>query len=130
VLVGRRAAYAEGVSLDWKSGELAEGIRCYRNREFWNAHEHWESVWLRLEEPEKTFLQSLIQISAAFHHWQNGNLRGTVSLLRRALGRLEPYPASFGGIDLAQLRKEARAWLMALESETNSRPPAFPQIWA
>jgi uncharacterized protein len=116
------------VSLDWKSGALAEGVRCYRNCEFWQAHEHWEGVWLRLEQPEKTFLQSLIQVSAAFHHFQTGNLRGAISLLRRALKRLEPYPASFGGVDLAQLRREAGAWLMALESETTPRPAHFPQI--
>jgi predicted metal-dependent hydrolase len=117
------------VAFDWKSGELAEGVRCYRNHEFWLAHEHWESVWLRLEEPEKTFLQSLIQISAAFHHLQSGNTRGTVSLLRRALQRLEPYPTSFGGVDLAQLRREVGDWLEALERETSPRPVNFPKIW-
>jgi uncharacterized protein len=121
--------YAEGVSLDWKSGALAEGVRCYRNREFWLAHEHWESVWLRLNEPEKNFLQALIQTTAAFHHLQKGNTRGTVSLLRRALQRLEPYPASFGGVDLVQLRREAGAWLRVLEDGTGARPEKFPRIW-
>ena len=116
------------MSLDWQCGELAEGVRCYRSREFWQAHEHWESVWLRIKEPEKTFLQALIQTAAAFHHLQTGNTRGTVSLLRRALHRLEPYPESFGGIDLGQLRKEAGAWLAALETGAESRPAEFPQI--
>lgn len=115
---------------DWKSGALADGARCYRNQEFWNAHEHWEGVWLLLKEPEKTFLQALIQISAAFHHLQTGNIQGAVSLLRRALKRLESYPASFGGVDLAQLRKEAGDWQRALESGSVSRPKEFPQIWA
>lgn len=117
------------MALDWKSAALAEGARCYRNQEFWNAHEHWESVWLRLEEPEKTFLQSLIQVSAAFHHVQTGNTRGAVSLLRRALGRLEPYPTFFCGVDLGQLRSEAGEWLEALESGGGPRPASFPQIW-
>jgi len=117
------------VSLDWKSGELAEGIRCYRNHEFWNAHEHWESVWLRLQEPEKSFLQALIQTTAAFHHWQNGNMRGTISLLRRALRRIELYPASFEGVDLALLRKEAGEWLAGLESGARSQPEKPPKIF-
>lgn len=121
--------YAECVSLDWQSRELAEGVRCYRTQQFWQAHEHWESVWLRLTEPEKTFLQALIQISAAFHHLQSGNTRGTVSLLRRALHRLEPYPEAFGGVDLTQLRREAGAWLAALESESEPNPAGFPKIW-
>jgi uncharacterized protein len=117
------------VSLDWKSGALAQGIGCYRNREFWLAHEHWESVWLQLEEPQKTFLQALIQTTAAFHHLQTGNTRGAISLLRRALLRLEPYPVSFEGIDLEQLRIEAGAWLQALENGAASRPGTFPQIF-
>jgi uncharacterized protein len=122
-------AYAEGVAFDWESGALAQGVRCYRSGEFWQAHEHWESVWLGLHEPEKTFLQALIQISAAFHHLQKKNTRGTISLLNRAMRRLEPYPAIFGGVDLILLRKEAGEWLQALEGGTESRPETFPQIW-
>ena len=64
VLDGPLIAYPEFVPLDWNSGALAEGIRCYRDCEFFLAHEHWESVWLRLEEPEKSFLQALIQTTA------------------------------------------------------------------
>jgi uncharacterized protein len=121
-------AYAEGMALDWNAGGLAEGLRCYRNREFWVAHEHWESVWLRLEEPEKNFLQALIQTTAAFHHLQAGNSRGAVSLLGKALRRVEAYPAWFGGIDLARLRTEAGAWLAALEGGDGPRPAEFPEI--
>ncbi len=121
-------AYPESVPLDWNSGALAEGMRCYRNREFFLAHEHWESVWLQLNEPEKTFLQALIQTTAAFHHLQTGNTRGAASLLKRALLRLETYPATYAGIDLTQLRNEAGAWLLALENGAGSPPVTFPQI--
>lgn len=116
------------MSFDWSCGALAEGLRCYRSEKFWLAHEHWESVWLELSEPQKTFLQSLIQISAAFHHLQTGNTRGAVSLLRRALTRLETYPESFEGVDLKQLREEAGAWLAALEGGGALRPGGFPRI--
>jgi hypothetical protein len=125
---GRQLVYAQGVSLDWKSGALAEGLRCYRNAEFWNAHEHWESVWLRLKEPEKSLLQALIQTTAAFHHVQTGNVRGAVSLLGKALRRFDSCPQALGGIDLAQLREEAGAWLLALKSGTAARPASFPQV--
>ncbi|MGB0063583.1 MAG: DUF309 domain-containing protein [Terracidiphilus sp.] len=103
-------------------------MRCYRNAEFWIAHEHWETVWLHLKEPEKSFLQALIQTTAAFHHVQAGNIRGAVSLLGKALRRFESCPEAFGGIDLAQLREEIGAWLLALKCGTEARPAAFPQI--
>ena len=114
--------------LDWKSGELAKGLHCYRSSEFFLAHEHWEIVWLKLEEPEKSFLQSLIQTTAAFHHFQTGNSAGAASLLRRALRRLELCPASFGGIAVQPLRAELSEWLCTLENGEPSALAAFPQI--
>ncbi len=117
------------MGLDWSSGALAEGLACYRRTEFFLAHEHWESVWLRLEEPEKSFLQALIQVAAAFHHLQAGNSVGAVSLLSRALRRLESRPAHFGGIAVGPLRAEVTAWLRKLEGATavctQPSPPRF-----
>ena len=121
-------AYAEGMVLDWTSGKLAEGLGCYRREEFFATHEHWELVWLKAVEPEKSFLQALIQVAAAFHHWQRGNGTGTVSLLRRALNRLEACPGEFGGIEVAALRVEIGAWLRGIAWEGASLPPRFPQI--
>ena len=77
------------MSLDWTSGPLAEGLRCYRNSEIFLAHEHWEGVWLNLREPEKSFLQALIQTAAAFHHLNAGNAVGSASLLRSRCGVLK-----------------------------------------
>ena len=102
------------MALDWSSGALAEGLRCYRNGEFFEAHEHWEAVWLGCAEPEKTFLQSLIQVSAAFHHLRRGNAIGAASLLTRASDRLEGFPEVYGGIEVEALRESIRAWLNAL----------------
>lgn len=114
--------------LDWNQGELAEGLRCYRNREFFEAHEHWEAVWLRSAEPEKTFLQALIQTTAAFHHFQRKNYLGAASLLRGALRRLHPYPAEYGGVAVEQLRQSIRAWLAALEHDQLNSELPIPQI--
>jgi len=121
-------AYAQAMSLDWKSEALACGLECYRNAEFFDAHEHWESVWLRLEEPEKSFLQALIQMAAAFHHLNGGNHRGAASLLRRALRRFDLCDGWFGGIAMEPFREEVRAWLRALESGRQPLPDAVPRI--
>jgi hypothetical protein len=116
------------MSLDWTSGPLAEGLRCYRNSEFFLAHEHWEGVWLKLEEPEKSFLQALIQTAAAFHHLNAGNPVGTISLLQRSLRRLEICPAVFGGIATGPLCGEIREWLQALDQATGQVPADVPAI--
>jgi len=116
------------MSLDWKCGALAEGLVCYRNAEFFLAHEHWETVWLRLDEPEKSFLQALIQTTAAFHHIRLGNFAGATSLLKRALRRLELCPGCFGGIAVTPLCAEIRDWVRVLESASPSISAASPQI--
>lgn len=114
--------------LDWNRGELAEGLRCYRSQQFFEAHEHWEAVWLHSAELEKTFLQALIQTTAAFHHFQRKNLIGAASLLRGALRRLEPYPGEFGGVAVEELRQSIRAWLSALEQDEPKPQLPFPPI--
>lgn len=116
------------MGLDWNAGGLAEGLRCYCSEEFFEAHEHWEGVWLKCAEPEKAFLQSLIQISAAFHHLQRGNIAGTKSLLRRALEKLEGYPQDFGGVAVAPLRECVESWLKALEEEAGKPELPYPHI--
>lgn len=116
------------MSFDWESGGLAEGLACYRRGSFFEAHEHWEDVWRTLNEPEKSFLQALIQLTAAFHHRSNGNSVGAVSLLGNALRRLEKYPSHFGGIAVAPLRAEISEWLRAMENGAASTPPTPPRI--
>lgn len=116
------------MSLDWNHGALLEGLRCFHSGAFFEAHEHWESVWLMTEEPEKTFLQGLIQVAAAFHHFQRGNCAGTISLLRSALRRLDGYAPAFAGIAVEPLRTTIRLWLEALETVSQSPPPPLPQL--
>ena len=116
------------MKLIWTEGELGEGLRCYRAQEFFAAHEHWEGVWLGSKEPEKTFLQGLIQVAAAFHHLQHDNPRGTHSLLHRARLRLERYPEYFRGIDVALLCKEIDEWLQVLEAGTATHGRSYPSL--
>jgi hypothetical protein len=116
------------VSFDWNSGALQDGLACYRRGQFFLAHEYWECVWLTLEEPQKSFLQALIQVTAAFHHRETGNDAGTISLLQRALRRLELCPEHFGGIAVPPLCLEISAWLRALEDSAQPLPAASPQI--
>jgi uncharacterized protein len=114
---------------DWSCGALAEGLHCYRTGLFFDAHEHWEAVWLASAEPEKTFLQAIIQVAAAFHHLQKGNRIGAASLLARALRRLETYPDDFGGVAVSPLRADLKAWLSALNGNANpDLLPRYPSL--
>jgi predicted metal-dependent hydrolase len=103
------------MEFDWSVGALAEGLRLYNAGEFFAAHEAWETIWLGAQDPYKTFLQGLIQATAAFYHLQRNNPLGTVLLLQAALRRLERYPACYGGISVTLLCSDIRERLMVLE---------------
>jgi uncharacterized protein len=111
------------MNFDWTQGALSEGLQQYEASEFFAAHEAWEAVWLAAQEPEKLFLQGLIQVTAAFHHLQRNNPLGTTRLLQNALRRLDGYPANFGGVAVDLLREDIRAWLNALD--TGGAKPEF-----
>lgn len=118
----------ETMPFDWSCGGLAEGLRCYHSEEFFEAHEHWEGVWLQSAEPEKTFLQALIQITAAFHHFRRKNHAGTASLLKAALRKLDRYPAEYDDISVEALRTHVRAWVQALSTGDATPRLPFPRV--
>lgn len=116
------------MDFDWDHGPLSAGLRHYRRAEFFEAHEAWEAVWLHSTEPDKTFLQGLIQVAAAYYHLQRKNPEGTVSLMEAALRRLESYPESFGGVDVALLCGAIRQQIVALKAGGTERNIVPPRI--
>jgi predicted metal-dependent hydrolase len=116
------------MKFDWSDGPLAEGLRLYDAGEFFTAHEAWETVWLAAPEPERTFLQGVIQVTAAFHHLQRKNLLGATLLLQAALGRLHRYPPGFGGISVTLLCQDIRECLRTLEAGKPASQLPSPRI--
>ncbi len=111
-----------------KAAAFRRGMEQFNAREFWEAHESWELVWLPAAEPDKTFLQGIIQVSAGFHHYTENNRAGARSLLRRGLDKIERSPGDYRGLQLEELRVVARAWLAALDAGAASGPGQFPEI--
>ncbi len=107
---------------------ISHGIELFNSRRFFDAHEAWEAVWLKASEPDKKFLQGLIQISAAFHHHSRGNHEGMESLLRAGLIKIQHAPPNHRGMDFHAIRAAAGAWLAAIESGGELDPRKLPQI--
>jgi predicted metal-dependent hydrolase len=101
-----------------ETGEFQSGLAHFNAREFFEAHEAWEELWLRESGPEKAFLQGLIQLAAAFHHYGRGNPRGAQSLLTAGIAKLDQFPRDHRGLQLAELRTESRQWALLFITET------------
>ena len=93
-----------------------KGLEAFNSCAFFEAHELWEDVWRETDEPEKRFLQGLIQVAAAFHHYSRENLLGTRRLLQAGLLKLESFPESHGGLEVEPLRCAVRQWVTVLIS--------------
>jgi uncharacterized protein len=104
------------------------GLDEFNTERFFEAHEVWEEVWLASIGVEKTFLQGIIQIAAAFHHYQRGNRLGACSLLEAGLRRLDDLPPDHGGIALDRLCLAAGEWVTALQAEKDPGRARLPKI--
>ena len=103
-------------------------MRDYNAARFFEAHEAWESVWLHAPQPEKTFLQGLIQVTVAFHHLQRENTLGATRLLTAALRKLEPHSPHFCGISVAPLCDDIRDRLESLTAHPYNLALTPPRI--
>lgn len=108
--------------------ELADGVRLFNSGSFWHAHEAWEVLWLRASGDEKTFLQGLIQVAAAYHHVQRGTLRGAPRLFDAALAKLSRVPDGFLGIDRGEVVARAAEHRVLVGKECSVDASDFPKL--
>lgn len=110
---------------------FARGVEQFNRHEFFECHESWEEIWVHAPEPDRTFLQGIIQIAAAFHHFTRANRSGARSLLREGLRKLEQFPEEYRNIRLEPVRRCVAWWIAALDSEESPGATSFPRMeWA
>lgn len=107
---------------------LRRGIHQFNSRDFFEAHETWEKIWLTSSSSKRILLQGLIQLAAAFHHYHRGNLVGTRTMLEAALTKLSDFPRVHSGLQLESLRVDTRKWLTALNAGKAPEEATLPQI--
>jgi len=67
-----------------ESEKLKAGILLFQEGNYFDAHDMWEEVWQDLSGHKRIFWQSLIQISVACYHIENGNRKGAEGMLEKA----------------------------------------------
>lgn len=101
------------------------GIDLYNAGHYWNAHEAWEQVWLDADREERAFYQGLIQLTAAFVHVTRNEYPGAIRLLDAGIEKLEKYPETYLGVQLAPLLAGARACRSRLQHLGEKRIAEF-----
>ncbi|HTZ59252.1 MAG TPA: DUF309 domain-containing protein [Acidobacteriaceae bacterium] len=102
------------------------GIALFNRARFFEAHEVLEDVWRAAPAEDKKFLQGVVQVAVAFHHYSTGNFVGMRSVMERAVRNLTGHPQRFEGIELAPLLNSLQRWREAMD---NAKPhPPLPRI--
>ncbi len=104
------------------------GRDAFNRGEFYEAHEFWEEVWNEIDNPERRFVQGMIQIATGLHKLTRDRPDVCRTLLEKALTKLEGAPDTLFGFDLAQLQKDASEVLQKIAL----RQPAIAQtvrVW-
>ena len=66
-----------------------KGIKAFNKRNFYDAHEYWEELWLDYKLEDSKFIQGLIQLAVSYYHLFNNNLNGAKSMIKKCLGKFE-----------------------------------------
>ena len=89
-----------------KENELFnEGIIAFNNRQYYDAHEFWEELWLNYKLEDAKFIQGLIQLAVSYFHFFNNNLKGARSMAKKCLTKFEPYQR-VRGADVTSLKTQ------------------------
>lgn len=100
---------------DAPPGQLLLGIRQFNRGEWYECHETIEALWLSETGDVRNLYQGIIQIAIALHHWRNGNLGGSLSLLASGNGYLLRVPAVCLWVDVVGLMAQVDRVRLALE---------------
>jgi hypothetical protein len=106
--------------------QYQHGINLFNSAQFFAAHEELEDVWRAAPPENKKFLQGVVQIAVAFHHYSTGNRVGMRSVLERAIRNLAEPSGIFGQIELRSLLASLLQWREALDHDLPL--PTLPRI--
>jgi hypothetical protein len=110
--VSRRRSRADGPV----ERALEEAAYLFNEGLFFEVHEVLEAVWLTQGEGIRLLLQGLIQIAVGFHHLENRNLRGALSLLEEGIGKVKEYNLDQSRLELDQFVAQIEHARRSIES--------------
>ena len=97
-----------------------EGVDSFNRKSFYDAHESWESLWTEYNLDDALLIQGLIQLSVAYFHITNLNLKGSKNLFNKCIPKLENYRENLRGIDINEIINTAELALDKINSIENT----------
>ena len=87
-----------------KEQAIKRAVHLFNDEKYWGAHEALESVWKTTTNvDEKGIINGIILIAAAFVHDEKDEPEICLSILRRAMKKLEGATGMYHGIDIDRI---------------------------
>ena len=80
----------------------------FNDQRFWETHEEVEALWKTKAGEEKEMLQGFILVAVAFVHLQKNEENLCLSILKRALKKLEVPIHEYEGLNVDLVRERVR----------------------
>jgi predicted metal-dependent hydrolase len=87
------------------------GIAEFNDQRFFECHDTFEFLWTEERGERKRFLQGLIQGAVGLFHAMRRNPSGAQSQLVKSIEKLNEFPPTYLGVDVASLRNGLTAFL-------------------
>jgi predicted metal-dependent hydrolase len=84
-----------------KDEAIKHAIALFNDEKYWSTHEALEMVWKSMPEgKERNLVNGIILVSAAFVHDEKNETEICLSILQRAMKKLDGVSGSYHGIDM------------------------------
>jgi uncharacterized protein len=84
---------------------FTEARDLFNNERYWECHEVLEGVWRTKQGEEKSLLQGIILVCAAFVHHQKGEEAVALGVLGRAVKQLAYSGSIYAGFNMNELKR-------------------------
>lgn len=89
----------------YESEHYVTGISLFNRKQFWEAHEAWEEIWLEADGIQSEFLQGLIQCAAALLKYSRNEPAPARRLYDTSSCRLSLCPDRYMGVDVRSFQR-------------------------
>ncbi len=86
-----------------KDEAIERAVELFNDEKYWGAHEALESVWKGSSGSEKSILNGIILVAAAFVHDEKDAPEICLSILQRARKKLDGAGGTYHGIDVGRI---------------------------
>jgi predicted metal-dependent hydrolase len=107
--------------------EALRGIALFNAGEYFEAHEALENAWRAEPGRIRELYQGILQVAVTYLHIQRGNYGGATKVAARCQLKLDQWPATCRGVEVAALRRNLATVTEALTRLGPERIRAFDQ---